>query len=444
MKQSTTWLLARPQHAAARTRTRLVAAGCAAAGALVMAVVAVLRVPAVFAGEPGRPVPRLSPLVAEAGLRPGTVTGIVLLVVPTLALVWQAVTVGSARRQVVHDALSVAGATPADLRRVAAVDAGAAGLLGGLLAGPAYLLLWLVLGLASPPSTRLLPALSAVDLLSWLSVTGLTVLVAAAAGMRAVTPNRRRPVRPWWRMATLVAALAIIVVSIGASGVGREAQVALVGAGCMLLVIAVLAGGSWWVGRRARRLARSGRPVDILAAAGLRALAGPAGRTAGAVFAAGITLGIAASLLGILTADPYVGDLSFHLPALALTAVAALLAVLVAVAAMTLAAADDLVTTRRGLAAVAALGAEPVLLEQVQRRRLEVITATPMVAGVLLGGLFFSGLGALHPAALLRVWPVLVAAALALVGARLLCAGVVRALRGRLRQAAAASSLRVA
>ena len=414
---------------------------------------AVLRVPAVDVRSPAfpgadlaaTPDPGFSPLVAEAGLRPGTVTGIVLLVVPTLVLVWQAVTVGSARRQVVHDALRLAGAAPADLRRVAAVDAGAAGLRGGLLAAPAYLALWLVIGLASPPSLRLLPGLSPADLLTWLAVIALTVLVAAAAGMRAVTRTRRRPRRPWWRVAALVAALATIVGSMRASGVGREAQVALVGAGCVLLVVAVVVGGSSWVSRRARRLARSGRPVDILAAAGLRALAGPAGRTAGAVFAAGITLGIAASLLGVLTADPYGGgDLSFHLPALALTAVAALLAVLVAVAAMTLAAADDLVTTRRGLASVAALGAEPVFLERVQRRRLEVVTATPMVAGVLLGGLFFGGLGALQASALLRVWPVLVAAALAVVGSRLLCAGVVRALRGRLQRAAAASSLRVA
>ena len=48
------------------------------------------------------------------------------------------------------------------------------------------------------------------------------------------------------------------------------------------------------------------------------------------------------------------------------------------IAAMTLAAADDLATTRRALASTAALGAPPAVLEQVQRRRLQVVTVTPV------------------------------------------------------------------
>lgn len=446
MRTATPWLLARPRSAASRTRGRLVAAGAAVAGALALAALAVLRVPTVsqYTGADAvrpTPDPRFSPLVTEAGLQPGVLTGLVLLVVPALALVWQALTTGSARRTATLHALRLVGATPADLRRVAAVDAGVPGLVGGLLAGPVYVLLWLVLGAAVPPSARLLPPLGPADVLGWLAVAVSTGLVAAAAGAWSTRTRRRRGVRLWWRLAGLVLAVAAIWGALRTRDLDPVAQVALIGGALLLFVVAVLTAGSAWARWRARRLARSGRAVDVLAAAGLRALSGPAGRTAGSVFVAGIALGIASMLTVFALAEDAVGYFSGHVPGLALTATAAFLAVLVAIAAMTLAAADDLVTTRRALASTAALGATPALLERVQRRRLQVVTVTPVAAGVLVGAvvyptplivsspLFLAALGVL-PVAVLLVWAA--------------CAGVVRALRSRTRLAADPSSLRVA
>jgi hypothetical protein len=206
----------------------------------------------------------------------------------------------------------------------------------------------------------------------------------------------------------------------------------------------VLLTGSAWVRWRARRLARSGRPVDLLAASGLQSLAGPAGRTAGAVFVAGAAVGIAAALTGTFVSDPSVGRFSGTVPALLLVGVAALLAVLAAVASMTLAAADDLVTTRRSLASLAALGADPDLLDRVQRRRLTAVTVGPMATGTLVGGLVYSGglgglLGAQIPA-----WAVVVAATVVAPLVWAVCVGIVGVLRPRIRAAAAPESLRVA
>jgi hypothetical protein len=446
VRTTTVWLLARPRSAASRTRGRLVAVGAAVAGALTLAALAVLRVPTVsWRTEPDGvlppPDPRLSPLVTEAGLQPGVLTGLVLLVVPALALVWQALNTGSARRTATLHALRLVGATPADLRRLAAADAGVPGLVGGLLAGPLYVLLWLVLGAAVPPSARLLPPLGPADALGWPVVAALAGAVAAAAGAWSTRARRRGGVRLRWRLAGLVLAVIAVAAALQTRSVGPATSVALLGAALLLFLVAVLTAGSAWVGWRARRLARSGRAVDVLAAAGLRALSGPAGRTAGSVFVAGIALGIASVLTAVLlTGDGY-GGLSGHLPGLALTATAAFLAVLVAIAAMTLAAADDLVTTRRALASTAALGASPATLDRVQRRRLQVVTVTPMAAGVLVGAvayptplivsspLFLAALGVL-PVAVLLVWAA--------------CAAVVRVLRSRTRLAADPSSLRVA
>ncbi len=447
MRTTTAWLLARPSSAASRTRGRLVATGTAVAGALTLAALAVLRVPTVshLTGPDDVAGPQLSALVREAGLQPGVVTGLVLLVVPALTLVWQALTTGSARRTATLRALRLVGATPADLRRIAAADAGGLGLVGGLLAGPLYLLLWLVLGAAVPPSARLLPPLGPADVLSWLVVAVLTGLVAAVAGASSTRARRRRGVRLRWRLAGLVLALLAIAAALRTRGLGPVAQVALIGGALLLFLIAVLTAGSAWVGWRARRLARSGRAVDVLAAAGLRALSGPAGRTAGSVFVAGIALGVASQFTATLLTQDALGPFSVHLPGLALVAAAALLAALVAIAGTALAAADDLVTTQRALASTAALGASPATLEQVQRRRLHVVTVTPMAAGVLLGAV-----GYLAPLTLPS--PVIIPPSLVTIGvlpvAVLLvwaaCAGVVRTLRSRTRLAADPSSLRVA
>jgi hypothetical protein len=446
VKITTAWLLAAPGAAATRTRTRLIAGGTAVAGGLLLAALGVLRVPTVSRVVPGVTAatsdPSYSPLVHEAGLQPGVVTGFVLLVLPALVLAWQAVTTGSARRAAIHRALALAGATPGQLRQISALDAGVAAMLGGVLAGPAYLALWLVFGARSGPA-RLLPPLGAADLAGWLLIVMLCAAVGAAAGARAAARRPRR--RP--RAAVRLAAVALAVVALGTAlrrtGAGPQTQVVLVCAAVVALLGTVLLAGSAWVDWRGRHLAGSGRPVDLLAAGGLRTLAAPAGRAAGAVAAAGLALGVTAALAGSIAGLGRSFD-ALTATGLLLAAAATGIAVLVAAAAMALAAADDLATNSRSLASVAALGAEPTLLERVQLRRLSAVIVFPLAAGTLLGGAIYALPGGLTVNRLLPVVLVLLAAAFAALLGRVLCALLVRALRGRLRAATDPANLRVA
>ena len=101
----------------------------------------------------------LAPFLAQPGLRSGTVTAAVLLVLPFLALAVQALRVGQVVEERRSQQMLIAGATWADLRRLRVARASAAFVRGALLAAPVHLLLWLVLGLAMPAGWRLLPPL---------------------------------------------------------------------------------------------------------------------------------------------------------------------------------------------------------------------------------------------------------------------------------------------
>ena len=446
MNTATAWLIGRPRTSSGRTRALLVAGGSATGGGLLIAAAAVLRVPGqqveylpdggiAYVTSPGG----YSSLVVQAGLRPGVLTGLLLLVLPALALGWQAVTTGSARRAAVHEALRISGAAPADLRRVAVVEPAVAGFLGGLLAGGMYLALWLLLHVAAPPSARLLPGLSPLDAVAWLVVVALTTLVGGAAGALAATPRRRRPVRAWPRLLAVAVGIAALVAVVSAPRDTSRPALAttLTCAALVVLALGLLSTGSLWVSARARRLARSGTAVDVLAAGGLRTLAGPAGRTAGTTCVAGLALGVVGGLTGQLLEPEH--SLTESLPGVLFAVLAGVLAVLAAAVSLALAATDDLVTTRRAVASTAALGADPAVLEQVQRRRLAVVTTGPLMAGVLLGSLY--ALGAQSPIAL---GAVLLTIVLSLLFVRALTAAVTRALRPQLTRAAAPSSLRVA
>jgi hypothetical protein len=96
------------------------------------------------------------------------------------------------------------------------------------------------------------------------------------------------------------------------------------------------------------------------------------------------------------------------------------------------------------LASVAALGAEPALLERVQLRRLSAVIVFPLAAGILLGGALYASPGGLTVYILLPNVPVLLTAASAGLLGRVLCALIVRALRGRLRAATDPANLRIA
>lgn len=126
----------------------------------------------------------LAPFLAQPGLRPGAVLAAVLLVLPFAALAGQALRVGSLALQREAAQLALSGATPADLRRLRRRRTARAFGLGGLLAGPGYLLLWLLLGRALPFGSRLLPDPQAWLLLVWVAVAVALALLGTVVGGR--------------------------------------------------------------------------------------------------------------------------------------------------------------------------------------------------------------------------------------------------------------------
>ncbi|GAB3346166.1 hypothetical protein [Modestobacter lapidis] len=452
MKPATLWLLAVPNVRASRTRAALVAMGTAAAGGLVLVTLALFRVPAFALPPRGSTAnysisydPRYAGIVTSAETRIGVATAVLLVAGTALVLAWQAVSSGSARRHRRDQALTTTGATPGDLRRLGAIETAVAGAVGGLLAGPVYLLLWFVLGPAQPATSRLLPALAPADLIAWACLVPASAALAAAAGARSGTQLHRRPLSGWWWLALAIVALAGMFTLPQLGQGDRQLQVTLMSVAVTLLLLVALACGAPWARGKASRMSRRGRTTDLLAGGGLRALAGPAGRAAGVLLGAGLTTGVATVILGnILRQATDLGS-GGHLTGIVLAAVAAGLAALAGLATITLAAVDDLLTNRRGLAAMAAIGADLALLQALQRRRLRAATIAPLVSGLLIGGLGYGALSvAGEPAASTDAWPLLIVGPAALALLLLANAGIVRLLRSRTREAIDPANLRVA
>jgi len=213
MKPSTALRLARPGSTSDRRRFLLIAGSMAVASALLLAALHILRLPTDIGprlggiGEPLLPYSvegrGLARYLTENDLRPGVVIAALLLTVPVLAFTVQALRVGSVARDRRMASLRLAGATPRDVRTVAAADAGGAALAGGLLGGPAYLLLWLLAGVLPPAGTRMLDTPDALDLATWavlVPIAGIAGALAAAVihGRAVVEPlgDPQLPQRP--------------------------------------------------------------------------------------------------------------------------------------------------------------------------------------------------------------------------------------------------------
>ena len=461
MRSTTLALLARPVSGADRARFLLVTGSTAVAGGLLIAGARVARLTVdsnragTFAGaSAGPPSYDLAPYVTQAGLRPGVVLGAMLLTVPVLALAVQALRVGSVARERRLASLRLAGATPGDVRRVAAAEAGAAAALGGLLAGPAYGLLWLVLGLLLPSGSRLVPTPTEVDLLVWATVAAVTTVAGAAAaavqGRVLADPLgvRRRAEEPgprWGNRGALAVGAALLVGSWLALTSGGGVEFVVLGVLVLAVFLLAFAGGSRLVRRRGRRLQRRGGAEDLLA--GARLVAGPQapGRVAAVLGVAGLALGLEAVIVTDLFGPdgPRGEDLDFYLTGFGMAAVGVLVAAVVAVLTLLVGAADQLLDARRPLASLAALGVDQATLERVLRRQQAAIALPSVVIGSLLGGLGAALLmsdsspGAAVPATLLTT---ALAAAVVSVAIR----ASARLLRGRLRAAIDPENLRVA
>lgn len=457
-------------------RTRLLTGAVAGAGAFLIGAAAIAAVRGDsdgytgYAGADGELVPRpgigdlagLAPYVSQAGLRPGVVLGAVLLVVPFAALAVQVVRLGSAARERRLSAIRLAGATAADLRRIAAAEGARPGLRGALLAGPAYLLLWLLLGVLTPAGSRLLPPPGPVVPVAWAVLVPVLTGTLALAAMRAVRAARvdplggsRRVVRPLTRAGLVLPALlgGAVLAVVGWILLPRDDSVPrwvfwlLPG----LLVAAAVCAGPALVTLAGRLHARRGRVDSVLA--GRRLLADPRtpGRVAGVLLAVGLATGIAVGGIGtlldqfVVEGGSYGGDLMFYLGGY-LAALAGIgFALVVAALSLTVGAAEQLLDARRPTAVLIALGMTPAEVTVLLRRQLAAAAVAPALVGSAVGWLLWWALTAQGGGALAFTFGALPAALLlagvaASLGARL----VARLLRAPLAEACSVESLRAA
>jgi hypothetical protein len=399
MRWSTALRLARPSAAAERGRSALIAGSVAAAGALLLAAVHIARLPtSIYAGD--LPEQHLASYVTEDGLRPGVVTAALLLAVPVLALTVQALRVGSVARDRRMAALRLAGATPRDVRTIAGIEAGFAALAGGLLAGPAYLLLWLLVGKLPPDSARMLDEPDALDALAWAALVPLAALAGAVSGAaihgRAVVEplgvrHRVLPARPGRvSRSVLIAGIVLIGVGVGGAASGDAAHttvLALLLTMMLGLLLAAFAGGSRLVLARARALAQRPGIEALLASRRLQADPHSAGRVAGVLFLCGVALSIDVVLVvEQLATSGFGASDHFYLVGFAMTALAVVVSAGVALLTLLVGAADGLLDARRPLAALAAQGVDEQFLARVLARQLSATAAPAAVAGALVGG----------------------------------------------------------
>ena len=384
-------------------RAVLLACCTAVVSGLLLVAVAVLSLPR-------NPSEFLFGVVADPGTRGGYVFGTVLLTLPALLLLHQVVRLGTSARERRLASLRLAGATPADVRRIGAVEVGIPTFAGAVAGIAVYGLLRVVLGgelsyrenWGAPgdgsmvASLRLVP--SSVTPTWWqvlaiiVAVTLLGIAVGLLAGRRVVvTPlgvtrrTNRQPPRPWGAVLLITGvliALGYVLLYDSASG----AVDVLVPLFSIALLVLGAVGLTPWVGYTVGRLvaARARTAGVLLAARRLTADPRAAGRAAAAVGGIGLVAGGGAALLADLLAASWHVD-RFYFVGLAITAMALVLALITVVGSLTVHSIESLMDHRRSVAALGALGAPTGLLAQAQRWETGLV-AFPMSAGGTLFG----------------------------------------------------------
>ncbi|MFC5956268.1 ABC transporter permease [Streptomyces pratens] len=349
-------------------------------------------------------------LVDEPGTRAGVILALLLLLVPVLGFLGQCARVGAVHRDRRLAGLRLAGATPWQVRRIAALETGLACLLGSAAATAVSVLL--LLGLEARP-----------DALAWvvvalvaLAVPVLGAAVGALALRRVVTSplgrvRRVTEIRSARGPGRLFLGGAALVVAVGvASALAGRASAGGADWGFLMTVFAALlavgAGAVWLAGASSRLMGRvladrARSAAVLIAAERLRADPWAAARTHAAVLLVTVVgtgfMGVRHAFLAVLHRDRETlgASTSYYTTGLNLTAAAITVAVLITLTALAVGTAESLATRRRGLAAQTAAGVPRTALN----RALLLETALPLAPALLLAGIggmaFGTGYGTL-------------------------------------------------
>ncbi len=212
--------------------------------------------------------------LVQPGLRIGVVIGLVLCVVPLLVFVATASRVAARRRDERLAALRLAGATRAQVTRLAVLDTLVGGVAGALLGVVGYVA-GRSLALAVGGEVRAIAEATTPPVL--LAVVVILLLEAALAAGAALTLRsvnttplgvarrapRRRP-RPWGLALVAVALVAVNVLVRAKEVTGGDAAIVLLCLG--LVMLGLVASGSWLTSAVGRRVAGRTQSAALLLA----------------------------------------------------------------------------------------------------------------------------------------------------------------------------------
>ncbi|MEU0900210.1 FtsX-like permease family protein [Streptomyces massasporeus] len=390
------WELTRGSDRGEWWRVTLTAAGAALATGFALAAVAL----AALRGQYNVPV--AAGLLNQPGTRSGVIAGLLLLLVPVLGFLGQCARIGAVHRDRRLAGLRLAGATPWQVRRIAALETGLACLLGSAVATVFSVLL--LLRLWDPTA------------LAWAGIALVAVavpLLGAAAGalalrrvvasplgwVRRIGPPRtgRGPGLLFLAGLLLVGAATLFAVLSTSSAASNRPSTGLpltmVG-----VVLAVGAGSVWLSGAVAKATgrilaARARSAAVLIAAERLRDDPWAAARTHAAVLLVTVVgtgfMGIREVLGDVVRAHRFAERADYYLTGLNLTGAAVAVALAITLSGLAVGTAESLATRRRGLAAQAAAGVPRAVLG----RSLLLETALPLAPAVLLAGLGGTAIG---------------------------------------------------
>lgn len=340
-------------------------------------------------------------LLNLAGLRPGVVAVLLLLLVPVIAFLGQCTRIGALRREHRLAALRLSGAAPRQVRRIAALEAGAAGVLGAVAGLVGFLALRAVL--AAVQDDRRTPTWPTDVPVPWLPAALVVLAVPVLATLEArfalrrsardplgVVAKRRPPrggaIRWLLGPVALLAGTALMLAGTRVA-LNRAPAAVVVPAFLVLYVYGLLHSSAGLALLTGRLAARSGRPVLLIAGERLRNDPWAAARAHSVLMLAALVgagwVAMRRVTVDGLRADPgySADDLAFYVGGWNLAGLAVLIGSAVTVSGVAVGVVESLMSRRRTLAALAAAGTP----RKVLWRATLLETALPLVPALLLG-----------------------------------------------------------